>query len=107
MRTREVWIHAIDLNTGIGTDDFPRHLVDLLLDDLLAVWRRKRSDSDRNVVLQPTDREQSYSILDTEAADDLVVRGTAADLVGWGIGRTRRGVTTPDGSFPGAAPAWL
>lgn len=107
MRTREVWIHAIDLNTGIGTEDFPDHLVDLLLDDLLAVWRRKRSDSDRNVVLHPTDREQSYSVLEIQGPDDLVVHGTAADIVGWGIGRTRRGVTTPDGSAAEAAPGWL
>lgn len=107
MRTREVWIHALDLRTGYTTRDFPAPLLDLLLDDLLAVWRRKRTDGDPDILLEPIDRDGTYRVLEDGRADPIVVRGTAADVVGWGIGRSHRGVTTPDGTPPGPAPTWL
>ena len=107
IRTREVWIHALDLRTGYTTRDFPEQLIDLLLEDLIAVWRRKRDDGDPDIVLEPIDRDRSYRVLDADAADAVVVRGTAADLVGWGIGRSNRGVTTPAGAAPDPAPTWL
>ena len=107
MRTREVWIHAVDLRSGLSVRDFPDRLVDLLLNDAIAVWRRKRAEGERNVVLAPTDRAQTWSILDAPGPGDLVVRGTAADLVGWAIGRSSRGVLTDAGADPGPAPTWL
>lgn len=107
MRTREVWIHALDLRTGYTTRDFPEHLVDLLLDDLLAVWRRKRAEGDRDILLEPIDRGRTYRVIEGGTTDPIVVRGSAADVVGWGIGRSTRGVFTPDGTAPGAAPTWL
>jgi len=106
MRMREVWIHAVDLANGGRVDDFPVEVVDELLLDLIRVWTRKRADDDRDVVLEPTDRDERFSILGG-ADDALVVRGTAVDLVGWGIGRSTRGVTTPDGAAPPPAPGWL
>lgn len=106
MRTREVWIHAVDLRNGGSVHDFPPELHDLLLADLVKVWRRKRSPDDRDIVLEPTDRDETYRILD-DSDDPLVVRGTAADLVGWGIGRASRGVLTADGEAPPRAPMWL
>ena len=36
MRTREVWIHAIDLNAGVGFDDLPPGLVRALIDDIVT-----------------------------------------------------------------------
>lgn len=104
MRTREVWIHAVDLRSGLSVRDFPDRLVDLLLDDAIAVWRRKRAEG---VVLAPTDRDATWSIADAPGPGDLVVRGSAADLVGWAIGRSRRGVATEAGEDPGPAPTWL
>lgn len=106
MRTREVWVHALDLRTGYSTRDFPARLVDLLLDDLVAAWRRNRVDGDPDILLEPTDRDVAYRVLDGSDAEPLVVRGAAADLVGWGIGRSTRGVLTSTGVAPGPAPTW-
>lgn len=106
MRTRDVWVHALDLRTGYSTRDFPARLIDLLLDDLVAVWRRDRVDGDPDILLEPTDRDVTYRVLDATDTESLVVRGTAADLVGWGIGRSSRGVSTPSGELPGLAPTW-
>jgi maleylpyruvate isomerase len=105
MRTREVWIHAVDLANGGRVADFPPELVDALLEDLVRVWRRKRADADPDIVLEPLDRQATYSILGS--GDGLVVRGSAVDLVGWGIGRASRGVLTAEGEPPPKAPEWL
>ena len=106
MRTREVWIHAVDLANGGSVRDFPEELLDLLLEDLVRVWRRKRADGDRDIVLEPVDRDRTYAILDG-ASDPLVVRGAAVDVVGWGIGRTTAGVVTASGEAPPRPPTWL
>jgi maleylpyruvate isomerase len=42
MRTREVWVHAVDLDNGGSVSQFPPELLDLLLADLVTVWLRKR-----------------------------------------------------------------
>jgi len=106
MRTREVWIHAVDLANGGSVRDFPEELLDLLLEDLVRVWRRKRADGDRDIVLEPVDRDRTYAILDG-SSDPLVVRGAAVDVVGWGIGRTTAGVVTASGEAPPRPPTWL
>lgn len=108
MRTREVWLHAVDLDNGGSVSDFPVELVDRLLEDLIAVWRRKRAATKApNVILEPTDRDVVLAVDDDPAAESIVARGTAVDLVAWGTGRSRRGVTTPDGRSAPPAPTWL
>jgi len=110
MRTREVWIHAVDLRNGASVRDFPPELHDLLLADLIRVWTRKGAGAKRGIVLEPLDRESSFSLDasgDAATVDPLVVRGAAADLVGWGIGRSARGVRMPNGEPPQKAPQWL
>jgi len=107
MRTREVWIHAVDLDNGARVADFPPELVDALLEDLIRVWRRKRKEGDRNVVLAPNDRPTHYAIADEESPGSLVVHGAATDVVTWGIGRGTQRVTTNAGETPPPAPEWL
>ena len=41
MRTREVWIHAVDLANGGRFDDFPAVVLDSLLADIVGMWRQK------------------------------------------------------------------
>ncbi|WP_137843312.1 maleylpyruvate isomerase family mycothiol-dependent enzyme [Microbacterium sp. 2FI] len=110
IRTREVWIHAVDLRNGASVRDFPPELHDLLLDDLIRVWTRKGVATERSIVLEPVDRAETF-VLDAvgqgTGRDPLVVRGTAADLVGWGTGRSARGVVAADGGAPPKAPTWL
>jgi maleylpyruvate isomerase len=110
IRTREVWIHAVDLRTGASVRDFPPELHDLLLEDLIRVWTRKGAGAERGVVLEAFDRETTTTLEGSGVAaarEPLIVRGAAADLVAWGIGRSSRGVVTPDGGEPPPAPQWL
>ena len=110
IRTREVWIHAVDLNNGGRFRDFPPEFIDLLLPDLVKVWARKRTDPQApNIVLVPTDRPLQYGIEhDSREHPRLVVTGPAADLCQWGTGRGRPAtVTLEDGSPAPIAPTWL
>lgn len=110
IRTREVWIHAVDLNNGARFTDFPPELIDLLLPDLIKVWMRKRQDPTApNIVLQPVDRDGNWAMThDNPDHPHLVITGPAADIVQWGTGRgLPASVTTSDGAPPPAAPSWL
>jgi 2,3-dihydroxybenzoate-AMP ligase len=103
MRIREVWLHAVDLDAGAGLSDLPPEVVDALLDDATGTLSAK--DSCPAAVLRPTDREGTWSLGPT--ADAVELTGTAADLLGWLIGRTDGdGVTASDGKVP-VPPPWL
>nr|EJI95926.1 hypothetical protein JVH1_6618 [Rhodococcus sp. JVH1] len=41
MRTREVWIHAVDLGNGGRFGDFPDVVLESLLTDIVGMWQRK------------------------------------------------------------------
>ncbi|MFW0797493.1 maleylpyruvate isomerase family mycothiol-dependent enzyme [Gordonia sp. CPCC 205515] len=46
MRTREVWIHAVDLASGATFAEFPDPVVTSLIDDITNAWRRNGTGSD-------------------------------------------------------------
>lgn len=109
MRTREVWLHAVDLDNGGRVEDFPAPVVDRLLDDLVAVWGRAGVPGGSKLILAPLDRDRILSVgAGPSSASSTVVRGSAADLVAWGTGRavTPR-VTTGAGDPAPPAPRWL
>ena len=105
MRTREVWVHAVDLDNGGSVRQFPPELIDLLLEDLVRVWRRKRPVDGPNIRLEPDDRPTAFAIDPDSGA--TVIRGDAVDLVAWGIGRGPHRATTAAGDEPPHAPVWL
>lgn len=100
MRVREVWLHAVDLGTTGRFGDFPPGLVDRLLVDVTGWWAA--SGDGAGPTLSPTDRV----VPGLPVAGAVVVRGTAADLLGWATGRGTGGVTTGTGE-PLVAPRWL
>ena len=100
MRTREVWIHAVDLNNGAGFGDLPEEVLQRLLGDITGAWAA-RGDGGR--LLTATDSTQdSYG--ETDAAEH--VTGSLADLAAWAAGRGRAGVVSDAGETP-VAPRWL
>ena len=110
MRTREVWIHAVDLGNGGRFDDFPPELLDALLHDVLGAWERRRAaEGLPHYLLEPVDRAATVETIQGAPATGAptVVRGTAAALVRWATGRGVDGVVTSDGQPVAAAPRWL
>jgi maleylpyruvate isomerase len=95
LRTREVWVHGVDL--GGRFEDLPGELVDALLTDVTALWARRGEEP--AMVLRPTDRRTAWP----SGVDGLPeVRGTAAELAAWVTGRG----PAPDPDAP-AIGRWL
>lgn len=108
MRTREVWLHAVDLDNGGSYSHFPAELIDHLLADVLSNWRgRQSAEGIPNFVLSPTDRDKARSVGDADAADAVVLRGPAVALARWATGRGSAGVAADDGADVPTAPRWL
>lgn len=108
MRTREVWLHTVDLDSGASYDDFPAGLIDHLLADVLSTWRgRQAAEGLPNVVLAPTDRDTARAVGDVDDPAAVTLRGTATNLARWATGRGSAGVATASGD-PVPEPArWL
>jgi maleylpyruvate isomerase len=108
-RTREVWLHAVDLNNGASFTDFPAELIDRLLADVVSTWRQRKSADDiPNFVLVPGDRDTPQAVGDPDAPHAIVLRGAASALASWATGRGSDGVSSssPGGTVP-TAPRWL
>lgn len=109
MRVREVWLHAVDLDAGVFVADLAPGVVDSLLDD--STGTLSAAEGCPAAVLAPTDRDRTWTL--GRASDDPVqVRGEAAQVLGWLVGRTGSAAVeaiAPDGTHTPvpAPPRWL
>ena len=95
MRSREVWIHAVDLDTGATFDMIPPVVQETLFEEVIGGWRA----SGKRVTVEG---EQTAAI--TVSVEDTTALGTTPGLLSWMTGRGSSGVS-PAGVEP--APAWL
>jgi maleylpyruvate isomerase len=108
LRTREVWLHAVDLDSGANFDDFPPHFVDHLLANVLSSWRTRRTaENIPNFVLTPTDRGVPKAVGVLDAPDAILLKGTTAALTRWATGRGFLGITSEAGTPIPKAPRWI
>jgi maleylpyruvate isomerase len=104
LRAREVWIHAIDLDAGASFGDLPRPMLRELLTDAAGTLGA-RPDFPR-LILVPSDESRTWTV--GEGPDPLEVRGPAAELAAWLLGRSKgRDLRTAEGKRPPALPSWL
>ena len=101
MRVREVWLHAVDLDGGAELTDVPPDVVESLLDD--ATGTLSAQPDCPSVRLAATDRDRSWTL---GQDGGIEVCGTAADLLGWLIGRCGSERLDADGPIPNP-PRWL
>jgi len=79
MRCREVWVHAVDLDTGKGFDDIPDDVLVALIDDVTGLWARRGQTPDAR--FSAGDRHWGTG--------EVVVTADLADLAGYVTGRRR------------------
>lgn len=108
MRSREVWMHAVDLDNGASFRDIPVAVLERLLTDITGAWKARGTD--KGLAVKVTDRDLAFG--DTASADATVVTGTLAAVVEWAAGRGDGGVTavvpgTGAASTAPAAPKWI
>ncbi|TFB71186.1 maleylpyruvate isomerase family mycothiol-dependent enzyme [Cryobacterium glaciale] len=97
MRTRELWVHGVDLNAGAGFDALPERMLRRTLGDVVASWP---AGGIRLDLTGPTVESLG------DQGGQASISGSLADLTGWATGRTRSGVSSPSGAVPDA-PRWL
>lgn len=107
MRTREVWMHAVDLDNGATFADIPVPVLERLLKDITGAWRARGTDG--GLVVEVTDHNLRFG--DPTSASATVVSGPLAAVVEWAAGRGSAGITAtgaaaPNGTVP-AAPKWI
>jgi maleylpyruvate isomerase len=94
MRAREVMVHAVDLNAGVGFDDLPGDFLESLIEDIAA----KRAGEGLELVA--TDRDRRWTVTGDPRAE---VSGTVAGLAAYLAGRPTDGLSA---SAPSLGP-WL
>lgn len=105
MRTREVMVHAVDLDGGVSFDDLPADFLVGVLHDAAA--KRSGAGDGPALELVSTDdshRRRSWSVAGVGAA--TTVRGPLARLAAYLTGRAHTGLTADGGPVP-TLPRWL
>jgi len=88
MRTREVWIHTVDLGNGGRFGDFPDVVLESLLTDIVGMWQKK--DLGAGLILAVDGGEPVPVQQDSPPAEK--VSGPLAAVVRWAAGRGTVGV---------------
>jgi maleylpyruvate isomerase len=107
MRTREVWVHAVDLDNGATFKDIPAPVLERLLTDITGAWHTRGTDNGLLITVDGT----GLAFGDTAAASPTVVSGSLAAIAQWATGRGTDGTRAQHdaGSVTPvpAAPAWI
>lgn len=105
MRSREVWIHAVDLGVKANFSDIPEVILSTLLQEIPNKWRNTGVGA--GLVLVDRDRGTRIEVSPADAEHPLSeIHGDLPGLVRWASGRDSRGVTSPQGEVP-EPPRWL
>lgn len=106
MRSREVWIHAVDLGVKANFSDIPEVILSTLLPEVANKWRNT-GVGQGIVLINDTTGER----IEVNPADDgnpvTEIHGELAGLVRWATGRGAAGVTLAGGGEVPAPPRWL
>lgn len=106
MRTREVWLHAVDLDNGATFSDIPAAVLERLLGDIAGAWKTRGTDA--GLVVKVTGTNLAFG--DVGAADPTVIAGSLPAVAQWAAGRGIQAVaaTGPGAAAgPPAAPKWI
>ncbi|GAA4672066.1 maleylpyruvate isomerase family mycothiol-dependent enzyme [Gordonia humi] len=109
MRTREVWIHAVDLANGGRFGDFPDVVLDSLLTDIVGMWRGRELGGNElggGIVVEVDGREAIpvRPVSGGSGRSTSTVVGPLPSVVRWAAGRGGVGLTVGDDVEP---PRWL
>ncbi|MCZ2830720.1 maleylpyruvate isomerase family mycothiol-dependent enzyme [Modestobacter sp. VKM Ac-2986] len=94
LRAREVWVHTVDLDAGIGFADVPDDVLAAVVDDVFRQWDAR--DAVPDVALFAGDREWGTGA--------LAVAGTLPEVAAWITGRSDGAGLQADGPLPTLAP---
>ena len=108
MRSREVWLHAVDLDVGGRLEDIPASVLRKLLSDVCGMWQKRGELEGLALSVDAGDSRNQASYGDLGSASTSVV-GPLPVLVGWATGRMSPSHPTLQWrrGEPVQAPRWL
>lgn len=104
MRSREVWVHAVDLDNGATFEQIPANVLERLLKDITTAWN-KRGD-DRDLLLKVTGAPTISELGDLDSSDPEIITGTLSALTAFACGRNNQNITSNKHETP-VAPRWI
>lgn len=104
MRTRETWIHAVDLDNGAAFDLLPANVLKRLLQEITGAWQSRGEGKD--LLLKASDASSVLEFGDLDSDNPEVISGTLADVTAFATGRSTKGITSSKQLSP-TVPRWL
>lgn len=104
MRSREVWVHAVDLDNGATFDQIPTNILERLLTDITTAWKNRGDD--RNLLLKIIDAPTVSELGDLDSSDPNVITGTLPAVTAFACGRNNQNVTSSKHETA-IAPRWI
>jgi maleylpyruvate isomerase len=101
LRSREVWVHAVDLAAGVRFADLPAGFLAALADDIAG---KRRNAPGPAVVLTAADTGDRWELPGEN--DVTAITGSLAEVTAYLAGRPHALTTTGGGPAP-TLPAWL
>ena len=108
MRSREVWLHGVDLDVGGRLEDIPAPVLRRLLSDVAGTWD-KRGELEGLALSVDTDESGDHAAYGDADRAATLVTGPLAVLLGWATGRSDPGHAALEWrrGEPVEAPRWL
>ena len=102
MRSREVMIHAVDLDAGIEFDDLPEEFLRALCDDIVT---KRASVAGPTAIILVSETSDEWTL--PGSGDAIQVTGSLAAIAAYLAGRQYSGLTASSDDGVPAIPAWL
>ncbi|MEO3875672.1 maleylpyruvate isomerase family mycothiol-dependent enzyme [Nonomuraea sp. B12E4] len=100
MRTREVWVHAADLDAGTSLRDVPADVLRALAGDAAAAFAANAEAPRVTLIAADTGDRWELGMAGTQESSPAQVRGELAEITAYLLGR-------PGAATGPALPAWL
>ncbi|AGG67953.1 maleylpyruvate isomerase family mycothiol-dependent enzyme [Corynebacterium callunae] len=105
MRSREVWIHAVDLGAVASFGNIPTVILETLAAEITQKWAGQGVGE--GLVLVDESSRTRYAAAPAAAGEsETVISGSLAGIVRYAAGRGVEGVTVESGEVP-EPPRWL
>jgi len=108
MRTREVWLHAVDLGVGERIAEIPEGVLERLLGDIVGMWEKR--DVLDGLALRAYRVDGSLTTFGVDADAEATLSGPLSSVVAWASGRDRATTTASSLTWSGdvrVAPKWI
>lgn len=87
LRAREVWLHGLDLDTGLSPYEFPEDLIAALLANVLDILSARNVTPGVSIVVVGKQPAPPAQLGLADGTDPIVVAGGAVELLCWLTGR--------------------